>query len=69
MGWSSETKIVEKVISAVEDKISSESEKYHLYQYLIKTFDWDNLDEVIGQSSAFDKAAAKLFPEAFGGIE
>lgn len=70
MGWSSGTRLVEKVIKSVEATVSSSSEKEWLFFLLIENFrshDWDNIDEVIGLNPHFDKAACKMFPEAFGG--
>jgi len=67
MGWSSGSSLVIDMIEIVEEFVPKKN-RVEFYRDMIPAFeerDWDNLDEAMGISEYFDKAAKELHPKFF----
>lgn len=68
MGWGGGGEIAAGIVNTVEDIVTHHGDRVRIYKGVILTLegaDWDQLDETVGLSSAFDDALEELYPEMF----
>jgi hypothetical protein len=72
MGWSSGTRLASELIATIDTNVDDFDTKVSIFEEMIESFetmDCDTLEELLGESIAFDKAYFNLYPELLEDID
>jgi hypothetical protein len=65
MGWSSGSRLFGALIESLQKNVPDDDDRKSIYQDMIEAFqdyDWDNLDECLGEDEVYDELYEELYP-------